>query len=81
MPQRPKDLFVSSLTGQKTIQISENETREIIPQTEEEQKFLKVKREITDFKEGLQVPSKLKPHRINGGIILENEMYTMRHIF
>ena len=81
MPQRPKDLFVSSLTGERIIQISEKESREIIPQTEEEEDFLKTKREITDFKEGLQVPSKLKPHRINGGVILENEMYTMRPIF
>ena len=46
--------------------------------TEEEKEFLKVKRELTDFKVGLRVPGKLRPIRIRGGVLLVDTPYEMR---
>ena len=43
-----------------------------------EKKFVKTKRTFKDFKRGLIVPSKLRPKRINGGIILCDTTYEMR---
>lgn len=40
-------------------------------------KFLGTKRTLKDFKEGLQVPGKLIPRRIPGGIVLLDVPYTM----
>ena len=45
---------------------------------EKEKEFLKTKRTLKDFKVGLKVPSNLKPHRIEGGILLEKFDYVMR---
>ena len=46
--------------------------------TDEEKEFLKVKRELTDFKVGLKVPGKLMPKRIKGGTLLVETTYEMR---
>ena len=67
MPQRCKDLFVQSLTHDKQSELNE-----------EEQKFVDTKRTLTDFKVGLKVPSKLRPKRIRGGILLVETTYKMR---
>lgn len=45
---------------------------------EKEKEFLQTKRTLKDFKVGLKVPSNLKPHRIEGGILLEKFDYVMR---
>lgn len=45
---------------------------------EKEKEFLETKRTLKDFKVGLKVPSNLKPHRIEGGILLEKFDYVMR---
>lgn len=45
---------------------------------EKEKEFLKTRRTLKDFKVGLKVPSNLKPHRIEGGILLEKFDYVMR---
>lgn len=45
---------------------------------EKEKEFLHTKRTLKDFKVGLKVPSNLKPHRIEGGILLEKFDYVMR---
>ena len=55
----------------------------IKPWTEEEKKFLfydglPIVRSYSDFKIGLQVPDKLLPKRIRGGIVLQDDYYTMR---
>lgn len=45
---------------------------------EKEKEFLQTRRTLNDFKVGLKVPSNLKPHRIEGGILLEKFDYVMR---
>lgn len=68
MPKRSKDLFIKSMTG-------EGELGELTP---EESDFIKVKRELTDFKIGLRVPGKLLPRQIKGGVVLTPTSYEMR---
>lgn len=67
LPDRCKDLFVSSVTGEPF------ECR-----NSEEAEFLKTKRKITDFKAGLKVPGKLIAHRIRGGVVLCNDYFTIK---
>lgn len=67
MPDRCKELFLHSMLGTTP----ENAT-------EEEKEFCGVKRNITDFKVGLKVPSKLLPKRIRGGVVLVDTYYEMR---
>ena len=70
MPEKCKNLFIKSKT--------DNEIKEGEKYTEEEKEFLSVKRDLTDFKIGLIVPSKLLPKRIRGGVLLVNTTYQMR---
>lgn len=70
MPEKCKDLFRISMQGY--------EEKEGDNYTEEELEFIKVKREMTDFKIGLIVPGKLRPKRVQGGIILVETPYEMR---
>ena len=44
----------------------------------EEMKFIAKDRTLTDFDVGLVVPGKLKPKRIKGGVLLVDDVYTMR---
>lgn len=67
MPSRCKDLFLCSL-----------QTKKLDDLNDEEKNFVSVKRELTDFKVGLKVPSKLLPKRIKGGIVLTPTTYEMR---
>lgn len=69
MSEKCKELFITSITDEE-INLEEY--------TQEEQAFLSVKREITDFKVGLVVPSKLMPKRIEGGIILKDTTFELR---
>lgn len=68
MPKRSKDLFIKSMTG-------EGDLGEL---SAEESEFIKVKRELTDFKIGLSVPGKLLPRQIKGGVVLTPTSYEMR---
>lgn len=70
MPDRCKDLFQKSMQGYKPTGDDKY--------TEEQLEFLKVKRELSDFKIGLKVPGKLMPKRIKGGILLVDTTYEMR---
>lgn len=70
MPDRCKNLFVKSMEG-----VTEEEL-EKYPTIQQE--FLKIKRTLADFKEGLEVYGKLRPVRIRGGIVLEETTYKMR---
>lgn len=70
MPQKCKDLFVTSMLGY--------EPKEDDKYTDEELKFLKTKRTLEDFKIGLKVPGKLIPKRIRGGVLLVDTTYEMR---
>lgn len=68
MGKRCKELMNISLSGGKVPDDAD----------EKEKEFLQTKRTLKDFKVGLKVPSNLKPHRIEGGILLEKFDYVMR---
>ena len=70
MPQKCKDLLNLSIEG-----YNEDDLKNL---KENEIKFIKQKRTYKDFKTGLVVPSKLRPKRIQGGIILLDTTYEMR---
>lgn len=76
MPQKCKDLFELSMNGTANPDDSKF--------TDEERKFLfdgdgkPIIRNYSDFKVGLKVPSKLRPKRIIGGVLLVETAYEMR---
>ena len=67
--ERGKELMKMSLTGD----IQE-------PLSDEEREFVNVKRNLTDFKVGLEIPGKLAPKRIRGGVILSETTYKIRAV-
>ena len=78
MPQRCKELFLASMGEDWK---SDKEKIELGEIRDYEQEFISnngKKRELTDFKIGLTVPSKLMPKRIQGGILLVDTTYQMR---
>ena len=70
MPDKCKNLLRMSIEG-----YDDEEYKKL---NKEEKEFVDTKRELTDFKVGLVVPSKLLPKRINGGVILQTTTYEMR---
>lgn len=68
MGKRCKELMNISLSGGKVPADAD----------EKEKEFLQTRRTLKDFKVGSKVPSNLKPHRIEGGILLEKFDYVMR---
>lgn len=68
MPQRCKQLFLASM--------GEGEPPDEL--NDESIEFLKVHRSLNDFCYGLEVPLKLRPKRIKGGVILVDTMFTLR---
>lgn len=68
MPDRCKQLFLKSVS----------QKYDPDEYSEEELDFLKVKRDLTDFKVGLKVPGKLLPKQIPGGTLLVETTYEMR---
>lgn len=72
MPDYCKQLFLMSMSGQTDGEIDGK------PVTDVDRKFLEQKRDLLDFKVGLQVPGKLRPKRMRGGIVLERTTYEIR---
>ena len=70
MPENCKQLFLKSMS-------QEYDPKDY---TDEELEFLKTKRTLDDFNIGLQVPGKLLPYVIPGGVILQPTEFTMRNI-
>lgn len=71
MPDRCKELFIKSMTGEiDNISEEDYSNEEII--------FMQTKREMEDFNIGLIVPGKLMPKRIRGGVLLVETNYEMR---
>ena len=70
MPQKCKDLFVASMTGY--------DQKECDKYSEDELNFIKTKRTMKDFKIGINIPGKLLPKRIRGGVLLTETTYEMR---
>ena len=78
MPNRCKELFLKSMGEEWK---SDKEKIELGEIRDYEQEFINnngKKRELTDFKIGLTVPSKLMPKRIQGGVLLVDTTYQMR---
>lgn len=71
MNDRTKEIFMHSVLQDYDI---ENNPDKYYP---DELEFMRVKRELTDFKVGLKVPGKLHPKRIKGGIVLERISFEM----
>lgn len=69
MPDNCKKLFEKSLTQEYT---EDDFTNDYVKD------FITTKRELTDFKIGLCIYGKLIPHRIKGGIVLQETTYEMR---
>ena len=81
MPDKCKKLFEASITGlyykgEKT----EDEIEWLNKLDEEAIEFIKEERTLNDFKVGLQVPGKLMPKTIRGGVLLVEDYYTMRRV-
>lgn len=70
MPERCKRLFEASMTGEPPRGITNLE--------EDELEFIGERRTLEDFDIGLNVPGKLLPKRIRGGILLTSTVYSMR---
>ena len=71
MPPRSKYLFNLSISGNTPVE-SKYEL------SEEEEKFVKEKHTIEDFKIGLKVPGKLLAKRIEGGTVLSETTFEFR---
>lgn len=69
MPQKCKNLFEWSMS---------DELPEGLKLSEEEEEFVKCRRELKDFTIGLEVPGKLRPKRMKGGVLLVNTTYKMK---
>ncbi len=72
MPERCKEYFIESMTGNH---IKEEDKKKL---SEQALDFIAVRRNMTDFKVGLKVPGKLYPVRIRGGTLLVEGDYEMR---
>ena len=77
MPKSCKDLLNESLKHVTEKDIEALEIKRKKPFTQEEKQFMLTPRELTDFKIGLTVPSKLMPKRITGGVLLTPTTFKM----
>lgn len=68
MPSQCKELFIDSLTDRY---------RTDHKYTKQELDFIVKPRQLSDFKVGLTIPSKLLPKRIKGGVLLCETYFTM----
>lgn len=73
LPARCKELFLHSVLQDYT------EGQEgLNTYNQEEIAFMKEKRELESFQEGIRIPGKLMPKRVEGGIILASTYFEMR---
>lgn len=82
MPEHSKNLFEMSITGISKWFVDEYDIMcdelGITNYSESELDFLSQPRTLEDFKLGLEVPGKLIPKRIPGGVLLVDTPYKMR---
>lgn len=80
MPDNCKNLFLLSMNPETKRIVSDPDFYAFLSTdyTKEELQFLRKTRTIRDFKIGLQVPGKLLPTHIKGGVLLTPTLYTMR---
>lgn len=69
LPKKCKKLLAMSLSGEVDIDFNFEE--------DEEREFASKKRKLEDFKPGIEIPGKLHPKQIPGGVILESTYFTM----
>ena len=74
MPDKCKQLFELSMKGYYPTEKEIEEKK----YNKYDLEFLKDKRTLSDFSVGLQVPGKLYPKRIRGGVLLVEGFYEMR---
>lgn len=74
MPDKCKQLFELSMKGYYPTEKEIEEKK----YNKYDLEFLKDKRSLSDFSVGLQVPGKLYPKRIRGGVLLVEGFYEMR---
>lgn len=77
MPDSCKSLLNLSLLHTTEEQLKQIEIKRQKPYNNEEREFILQPRELTDFKIGLTVPSKLIPKSIKGGVLLVETTYRM----
>lgn len=75
MPKRCKQLFAISLEGSAAVKRNTPDYWDTAFLFDKS--GVPIKRDLTDFKIGLQVPGKLIPKRIKGGLVLKNGVFTM----
>ena len=82
MPEHSKELFEMSITGISNWFVDDYcvmcDELGITNYSESELEFLSHPRTLEDFKLGLEVPGKLLPKRIPGGVLLVDTPYKMR---
>lgn len=74
MPDRCKELFIEALERKNTKDGKTPDEIDFLFDTDDNPKY----KNLTDFKVGLKVPSKLRPKRIPGGVLLVETTYEMR---
>ena len=83
MPEHCKNLFLASMNPLTKELLNDEDVMNLLSTdyTPDEILFLSQTRTIKDFTIGLQIPGKLIPHHIDGGIVLTPEYYTMKRGF
>lgn len=74
MPERCKELFIEALEHKNTKDDKTPDEIDFLFDDNDKPKY----KNLTDFKVGLKVPSKLRPKRIKGGVLLIETTYEMR---
>lgn len=79
LPQRGKDLLAISMACKVSEQLGQYIELPQMPKrlTKMEQDFLAEERDFTSFDRGVQIPGKLRPKRMPGGIVLEETTFTI----
>lgn len=80
MPSYCKDLFKHSMEGLVLDgrELTDEQKQFIKGLSPKKLEYLKTPHTLSDFQIGMVVPGKLKPKRIQGGVVLVEEDYTMR---
>lgn len=85
MPEVCKKLLVASiddipLTSKRIQALCNYNPHKFSKSAQAKVDFLMTKRDLTDFKVGLQIPGKLVPRAIKGGVVLQEGYYTMTNL-
>ena len=80
MPSYCKDLFKYSMEGLVLDgrELTDEQKKFIKGLSKKKLEYLEKPHTLEEFRVGMIVPGKLKPHRIQGGVVLVEEDYTMR---